>query len=167
MAPKYNTILVVCTANICRSPMGEALIREKLKEHQLDGFWQVESAGVLALVGSPPSEFSALEMQDRGLDIRNKRAQFVSEELMERSALILVMTHHHRDALRFQYRAHSARIRLFSELRGLEYDIDDPFGEPRPGYAECARDLQALVEIGEDRLLEWLEQANNSRPHEH
>ncbi len=136
--------------------MGEALLREKINQRGYSAKWQVVSAGVLALPGLPASEFSVLEMADRGLDISKHRSQMITPELMKESQLIFVMTHHHRDALTFQYPAHKNKVKLFSELRGIKFDIDDPFGEPREGYAECARNLFGLVEIGEKRLLNWL-----------
>jgi protein-tyrosine phosphatase len=136
--------------------MGEALLREKLAQRGYSAQWQVASAGVLALPGIPASEFSVLEMADRGLDISNHRSQIVTPQLMKNSQLIFVMTHHHQDALNFQYPEHKHKVKLFAELRGIKFDIDDPFGEPRDGYAECARNLSGLVEIGEKRLLNWL-----------
>ncbi|HHS95516.1 MAG TPA: low molecular weight phosphotyrosine protein phosphatase, partial [Phaeodactylibacter sp.] len=36
-------ILMVCLGNICRSPLAEGILKEKLKKHQLD--WEVDSAG--------------------------------------------------------------------------------------------------------------------------
>lgn len=41
----FNTILVVCTGNICRSPIGEHLLRGLLSNKIVD------SAGTNALVG--------------------------------------------------------------------------------------------------------------------
>ncbi|MFT2154144.1 protein tyrosine phosphatase, partial [Klebsiella pneumoniae] len=41
----FNTILVVCTGNICRSPIGEHLLRGLLTNKIID------SAGTSALVG--------------------------------------------------------------------------------------------------------------------
>ncbi len=58
-------ILVVCTANICRSPMGAALLRGEIKRSDLSDAWHVQSAGTWAGYGSPASEFSLLEMSER------------------------------------------------------------------------------------------------------
>ncbi|STJ59829.1 phosphotyrosine-protein phosphatase [Escherichia coli] len=44
---KFNSILVVCTGNICRSPIGERLLRKRLPGVK------VKSAGVHGLVKHP------------------------------------------------------------------------------------------------------------------
>ena len=52
MAPK---VLVVCLGNICRSPMGEAVLRHVAKERNIDLI--VDSAGTAAYhVGEEPDE---------------------------------------------------------------------------------------------------------------
>ena len=43
----FSSILVVCTGNICRSPMGERLLRQQLPGKQ------VSSAGIFGLEGHP------------------------------------------------------------------------------------------------------------------
>ncbi|STK79718.1 phosphotyrosine-protein phosphatase [Escherichia coli] len=43
---KFNSILVVCTGNICRSPIGERLLRKRLPGVK------VKSAGVHGLVNT-------------------------------------------------------------------------------------------------------------------
>ena len=54
MAPK---VLVVCLGNICRSPMGEAVLRHVAKERNIDLI--VDSAGTAAYhVGEEPDERS-------------------------------------------------------------------------------------------------------------
>ncbi|RMG36458.1 MAG: low molecular weight phosphotyrosine protein phosphatase, partial [Gammaproteobacteria bacterium] len=48
------SVLLVCTANICRSPMAEALLRDHLKAKGLDRRVKVASAGIRAMAGMPP-----------------------------------------------------------------------------------------------------------------
>ncbi|MCP5602776.1 protein tyrosine phosphatase, partial [Klebsiella pneumoniae] len=43
----FNSILVVCTGNICRSPLAERILRKSLPGKKID------SAGTNALVGHP------------------------------------------------------------------------------------------------------------------
>jgi protein-tyrosine phosphatase len=44
-------VLFVCTANVCRSPMAEAIFDSLASEADLP--WKARSAGVAALVGEP------------------------------------------------------------------------------------------------------------------
>ncbi|WP_441294782.1 arsenate reductase/protein-tyrosine-phosphatase family protein, partial [Klebsiella pneumoniae] len=43
----FNSILVLCTGNICRSPIAERILRDFFPEKEID------SAGLGALVGKP------------------------------------------------------------------------------------------------------------------
>src|SRR5438552_12362881 len=47
----FTRVLMVCTGNICRSPMAQVLLARTLKEHGVGAV--VESAGLSAVVGSP------------------------------------------------------------------------------------------------------------------
>src|SRR5258708_4952560 len=72
--PAPGHILIVCTGNICRSPMGEALLK-----HALSGQTEplrslkVISAGVASRTGEPISENSVTALKKVGIDISAHR----------------------------------------------------------------------------------------------
>lgn len=147
-------ILFVCTANICRSPVAEALLRQKLAAHpDLDDSWTVSSAGAWALVGSPPSLFSQQLLQARGLDISQKRAQMVTRRLLQEADLILCMSAGHVEALRQEFPESAAKLFLLSEMIGLHYSIADPYGGPREGYQAMVDELDRLIIAGLPRII--------------
>ena len=43
-----------------------------------------------------------------------------------------------------------------SELVGLEYDINDPYGKTIDAYQACASDLEQLLAHGYARIAIWL-----------
>src|SRR2546428_11509479 len=63
-----KTILLVCTGNICRSPLAAALLERALKERGVDAI-DVSSAGTGAGDGAPGSEGAYLVGLERGLDL--------------------------------------------------------------------------------------------------
>ncbi|GAB4148170.1 MAG: low molecular weight protein arginine phosphatase [Candidatus Promineifilaceae bacterium] len=147
-------ILFVCTANICRSPVAEALLRQKLAAHpDLDDSWTVSSAGTWALVGSPPSLFSQQLLQDRGLDISQKRAQMVTRHLLQEADLILCMSAGHLEALRQEFPESTAKLFLLSEMVGLHYSIADPYGGSLEGYQAMVDELDRLITAGLPRII--------------
>ncbi len=61
-----KTILFLCTGNVCRSPMAEALFRHATKGR---GEFRVLSAGLGAMDGQPPTPHSVQAMRELGIDI--------------------------------------------------------------------------------------------------
>ncbi len=75
-------ILMVCIGNICRSPMAEGIMREKIKASQLD--WEVDSSGTSSFhVGEPPHIHSQEIAKIHGIDLSKQQArQFNKEDLI-------------------------------------------------------------------------------------
>jgi protein-tyrosine-phosphatase len=86
-----STVLVLCTGNICRSPIAEAFLRQLLKERGI-GDVRVHSAGVSGLVGYPADPESVRSAAERGIDISEHRARRVNIDMIEAADLILTMT---------------------------------------------------------------------------
>ncbi|MCB0619215.1 MAG: low molecular weight phosphotyrosine protein phosphatase, partial [Saprospiraceae bacterium] len=67
-------ILMVCLGNICRSPLAEGILKEKIKENGLP--WEVDSAGTGSWhVGEPPDPRSVAVARAHGIDILDQRAR--------------------------------------------------------------------------------------------
>jgi protein-tyrosine phosphatase len=90
-SPDFD-VLVVCTGNIARSPMGEALLRAHLASRGAHA--HVHSAGTLAWEG-PATEPARFAMSERGLDISDHRSRPLTGALVAAADLILGMTRSH------------------------------------------------------------------------
>lgn len=156
------TLLFVCTGNICRSPMAAEFFRKRAKEK--GDAVHVESAGTWGVDGQPASLLAREVLAERGLNLDGHVARTVTREMLEKADLALVMTRSHRDALVAEFPFARRKIRLLSEVRGMEYDITDPYGKAREDYELCANDLQELIERGYAQILEWLAQSAFSPP---
>lgn len=151
-APGY--ILVVCTANICRSPMAAALLKHALAA-QPEPLRSLEiiSAGVGGRDGDLVSANSVAALKKVGLDIAGQRSRAISEELVRGAVAVLGMTESHRAMLQFAMTPVPRNIYLFREFmpqRGHK-EIGDPFGGPLKLY-EATRDemveaIPSLVEF--------------------
>ncbi len=72
-------ILMVCLGNICRSPIAEGVMKQKIKENGLN--WIVESAGTnFYHTGEPPHRFSQKICKVHCIDISNQRARTITRE---------------------------------------------------------------------------------------
>jgi protein-tyrosine-phosphatase len=147
-------ILVVCTGNVCRSPMAEALIRREVAARGLDDEMTVDSAGTYAMVGHPASAGSVNAMAERGLDISGHRAQQLTAGLVEAADIIIVMAEQHRRSIFVTWPRAIAKVLLLSELAGDHADVEDPYGGEQWEYDETAAIIEDYVRRGMPMLLQ-------------
>lgn len=140
------SVLFVCTANICRSPLAEALFRDMVSDES--GEWKVESAGTWALTGEPAAQNSQQVLAERGLDASEHRARIVSLELLSSFNLILTMEKGHKEALQIEFPAIAERVFTLSEMVGSEFDIHDPIGGPLVEFQATADELESILTDG-------------------
>jgi protein-tyrosine-phosphatase len=152
-------ILIVCTGNLCRSPMAMAMLQAKLARDEARRDWQVESAGVWASAGRSASTHAIEEMAARQIDLSPHCTQPVTRRLVAQSDLILVMTRNHAEALEHAFPNHTHKIHLLSEMIGKKYDIQDPYGSARVEYECTAKELEELIENGYEQIVALVEGA--------
>lgn len=147
------SVIFVCTANICRSPVAEALFADWLRQQPDGEAWRVSSAGTWADEGAPASTYSCDVLGERGLDISRHRARRVDRAMVAAADLVLCMTRSQREAIQADFPEYAGRIHLLSAMAGPAYDIADPYGGPRQGYVEMVAELEHLLAAGRARIL--------------
>jgi protein-tyrosine-phosphatase len=86
-------VLFVCTANICRSPMASGLFA---KSAHVNGAVGAISASAGFLEGGRPVHPAVTRLLDeRAIDVSRKKSQKISQDLVDKSDLILTMTSDH------------------------------------------------------------------------
>jgi len=152
-----KTILFICTGNVCRSPMAEALFRQAVRGR---GEFRVVSAGIGAVDGQPPTPHSVRAMRELGVEISGQRSRMLTADLVRSADLILGMTHGHVDTVAVLYPPAAEKVFLLREfdetLEPYEKDIGDPIGSGYEVYVDC-RDQ---IEQGIASLLKFMEQHN-------
>lgn len=83
-------VLMVCLGNICRSPLAEGILKNKINKKALS--WEVDSAGTSAWhVGELPDARSIAVAKENNIDITDQRARQFHREDLEKFDLILAM----------------------------------------------------------------------------
>lgn len=144
-----DSVLVVCTGNICRSPMAAALLAERAKDR--GAALEIGSAGVAALAGHPSPEPVINLMKERGIDVSGHRARQLSGALGMRHELILVMERMQREFIMRKWPELTGRVQLFGERR--EEDVYDPYGFAPAAYAQCLAQIEACLGDWDERLF--------------
>ncbi|MFP8967008.1 low molecular weight protein-tyrosine-phosphatase [Pokkaliibacter sp. CJK22405] len=124
----FNNILVVCVGNICRSPVGEILLRETLPNN-----FNISSAGIAALTGKPIDPTSAELLTENGIDSSAHIAQQLNSDLISKNDLILVMEKGHIDAICSRYPSARGKVQLLGRWQG-DVEIPDPYRQQRPAF---------------------------------
>jgi protein-tyrosine phosphatase len=94
-----TSILVVCTGNVCRSPIAEGLLRDALAQRLGDHGPHVSSAGTAGWEGAEAMKESVAAAAERGTDISGHVARMVTGTMVEHAHLVVTMAAEHRDAL--------------------------------------------------------------------
>jgi len=92
------SILVVCTGNVCRSPIAEGMVRSILQMRFGDAAPSVASAGTAGWVGSTADPSSVAAAAELGIDISAHRARQLRADDVRSAELVLAMASEHRDA---------------------------------------------------------------------
>ena len=123
----FNSILVVCTGNICRSPMGERLLRQQLPGRQ------VTSAGIFGLEGCPVDAAAQAVAWRHGISLEGHVARKVTRSLLQKSDLILVMEPKHLRFIATMAPENRGKSLLFGQWLETK-DIPDPYHKSREAF---------------------------------
>ncbi|EMM0379274.1 protein tyrosine phosphatase [Pluralibacter gergoviae] len=143
----FDSILVICTGNICRSPIGERLLRAALPYKKID------SAGVGALVNHD-ADSSAIKVSEKhGLSLEGHKGKQFTSSLGRQYDLILVMERLHIEEV----------CKVAPELRGKTMlfghwlqakDIPDP-------YRKSDEAFESVYQLIEQASQTWVERLND------
>ena len=167
-------ILAVCTANICRSPMAEILLRQRLDPE----IFEVSSAGVLGWQEAPVDSMVVLELERLGARADGFASRALDDRMVDDADLILTATRAQRSEVISRYPHALRRTFTLREFAGLvefmivvtspaemveaayrrrdeagdDIDLPDPFRQPPAVHRTVADHISAAVAVIAERL---------------
>ncbi len=146
------SVLFVCTANQCRSPIAAAAFRNEISRLEQEDQWKVYSAGTWAVAGIhvPAPVLHAAEQL--GLQLDYHITQTVNLAMLSACDLVLVMEKGHQEALNVEFPGARSWTYLLSQVvDGVAYDIPDPGLSPAE-VIQTAREVVELIERGTEKI---------------
>ena len=151
--PGRYRIGMICLGNICRSPMADVVLNERVREAGLDDVVEVVSAGTGDWhLGEPMDRRAAALLTAEGYDARSHRSRQIPVSWLAELDLLLAMDHANLRDVRALGPVEEGRVRLFRD-----YDPEEPGGEvPDPFYGGESgfQEVLAMVERTAVVLLE-------------
>jgi protein-tyrosine phosphatase len=133
-------VLFVCSGNICRSPLAEAIFRHLAAAEGLDGRFEVDSAGTHGWHEGEPADPRARRVgQRRGLEVTSIARAVVAPDFEQFDLLVAMDRGHLRELRNRCPPPLRSRIRLMRDWdrRGqAEPDVPDPYYDGEPAFEQ-------------------------------
>lgn len=141
----FKHILVVCTGNICRSPMAEELLRKAAPDRI------VESAGTSAMVGWNATLEAREVMRAHGYDIDSHVARQLTTKMLASADLVLTLDGTHSSWIFQRHPQHRGKVHKLLKWHGNQ-DVEDPYGHPQEFFEKTYEEMAAGIKDWVTRL---------------
>jgi protein-tyrosine phosphatase len=142
-------ILMVCLGNICRSPLAEGIMKNKLKEYGIEGM--VDSAGTASYhIGESPDPRSEEIARKYGIDISQQRARAFTRSDFDQFDMIFAMDRENFSNILRLARTDEDRQKVELILNrlypGKDLEVPDPYYGGNDGFENVYQMLDASCE---------------------
>lgn len=142
----FANILVVCTGNVCRSPMAEVVLKDRLGEEFL-----ISSAGTGALKGQDMEPLAIKLLTENELEPGKHVARQVNTEMLSKADLILVMDSKNKSMLAGKYPAMMGKIQFFGKWES-DKEVPDPYRQQKPAFEHVYKLIEQFAEQWTQKL---------------
>lgn len=145
---------MVCTANICRSPAGEAILRHRARSAGIQGKCQFLSAGTGDVrVTAPPDPRMVTLGKERGISFKGMRSSPCTKSLLGSVDFVWCMDETHVTSLQDRYPIFVEKVELYDPDGA---NIDDPYFGSRQDVRMAFEVIDSIAERRVSDLKEEL-----------
>jgi len=142
-------ILMVCLGNICRSPLAEGILKDKLNKAGLH--WEVDSAGTNRYhTGDAPHRLSQKVAKLHGIDISKIKARTIVPEDFDRFDKIYAMAQDvifdMRSVVGKKFNGNKVELLMNEVFPGENIDVADPYYGGEEGFHEVFKMMDEACE---------------------
>eukprot|EP01118_Nematostelium_gracile_P002013 TRINITY_DN1209_c0_g1_i2.p1 TRINITY_DN1209_c0_g1~~TRINITY_DN1209_c0_g1_i2.p1 ORF type:complete len:164 (-),score=30.40 TRINITY_DN1209_c0_g1_i2:32-466(-) len=135
--------LIVCSGNICRSPMAVAIFDARIKQKGITNY-KIQSCGSSPTPGLDMTPESKIALESIGIKPLPHKSQLLTQELVDWADVIFCLSHEHLTSVRLIPGGHSK-----ASLLG-EKSIRDPYKKSQQDYNEVVVEIRDAI----NRLFE-------------
>ena len=150
-----HRILFVCHGNICRSPMAEFIMKQKVEERGIEEDFYIESCATSSEeIGNPVYPPAKQVLQRRGINCSAKRARKITKGDYERFDYIVCMDSNNLRNLKLMFpNDNGKKISKILSFAGIDRDVADPW------YSGDFSATEEDVCVGCEAILKYIEKS--------
>ncbi len=150
-------VIFVCTGNICRSPMGVGIMKDRLQKEGIDSF-EVTSMGTHGLDNKPASSNGAKICAEHGIDISDHRSRELIIHEMDRADIIFCMEKVHKEYIRVFFPRFEDKTQLLGawpdRKENRKAGIPDPYGKSERAYRKTFKVISDHIDYVLPHVIE-------------